>query len=68
VYLNPTPVLKACIPLNILREVWEEVYSERADKERLEIFLPKEYLKIQKSLNYTRLDDYKVLNKKKEEK
>ncbi len=68
VYLNPTPVLKACIPLNILREVWEDVYSERADKERLEIFLPKEYLKIQKSLNYTRLDDYKILSKKKEEK
>ena len=67
IYLNPTPVLKACIPIDILREVWEEVYSERTDKERLEIFLPKEYLKIQKSLNYTRLDDYKIPKKERKE-
>lgn len=62
VYLNPTPVLKACVPLDVLQEVWKTVYSERSDKERLEIFLPKDYLQIQKNLNYTSLDDFSDLN------
>lgn len=66
-YLNPTPILKACVPLDVLREVWKIVYSERSDKQRLEIFLPKDYLKIQKNLNYTRLDDFSDLNNKKKE-
>ena len=61
-YLNPTPILKACIPLDVLREVWKILYSERSDKERLEIFLPKDYLKIQKNLNFSRLDDFSDLN------
>jgi len=64
-YFDPTPVLKACIPISILKEVWEELYQERTDKERLEVFLPKDYLKIQKEMNFSRLDEFQI--EKKEE-
>ncbi len=59
IFLNPTPVLYACISVDLLKNIFSKAYSADPQNETFFRYLPKEYIEIQRKTRFRTLDSYR---------
>ncbi|OLS14845.1 MAG: hypothetical protein RBG13Loki_1527 [Promethearchaeota archaeon CR_4] len=59
VFLNPTPVLYACISVDLLKSIFSKAFANDPQNDTFFRYLPREYIDIQRKTRFRSLDSFR---------